>query len=131
MKNKERRVKNEEFFCFSSLWFENERKLDKTKLLIATKVKGQSVGSSQSDCPFSFSIIYIKNRLLNSSLFVLHSSLNSRSYQTYLSVPSHHPSLLQSMDIHLVDRFHHTRSRLLPYPCHQASQVPSFHSFLQ
>lgn len=32
-------MKNEEFFCFSSLGFEDERKLDKTKLLIATKVK--------------------------------------------------------------------------------------------
>ena len=32
-------MKNEEFFCFSSLGFEDERKLDKTKLLTATKVK--------------------------------------------------------------------------------------------
>ena len=32
-------MKNEEFFCFSSQGFEDERKLDKTKLLIATKVK--------------------------------------------------------------------------------------------
>ena len=47
-------MKSEEFFCFSSLGFEDERKIDKTKLLIATKVKrGNQVGSSQSDCPFS------------------------------------------------------------------------------
>lgn len=32
-------MKSEEFFCFSSLGFEDERKIDKTKLLIATKVK--------------------------------------------------------------------------------------------
>ena len=32
-------MKSEEFFCFSSLRFEDERKIDKTKLLIATKVK--------------------------------------------------------------------------------------------
>ena len=32
-------MKSEEFFCFSSLGLEDERKIDKTKLLIATKVK--------------------------------------------------------------------------------------------
>lgn len=32
-------MKSEEFFCFSSLGFGDERKIDKTKLLIATKVK--------------------------------------------------------------------------------------------
>ena len=118
-------MKSEEFFCFSSLRFEDERKIDKNKVANSNESKkGQSVGSSQPDCPFSFKPC----ASINYTLLIVHIINYSQSYQSCQEIRSRHLVMLRSKDIHHASKFRRKGNPPLPYHYHLALPVPSCHS---